>query len=208
MRQNTEMLRAHVAELESLLSEYLHGDSPRSAFQIAFAAAVGRYSQFIQARPYWPLVDIGEYGGPEDSLRKFCAMALERLPREELDRETRYWIEENLIDGDEFSFFHSSGVSKFRASRCFYRSEIDGKGRRALSRSVQRPTGAALTGGLAFTAKTSQQWCAVPRVFFVKLKNLGLEVKVHVDLSVVFLRIGAEKKFHLDRIGLHKSRVI
>jgi hypothetical protein len=127
MRQNTEMLRAHVTELESLLSDYLHGNSPQSAFQIAFAAAVGRYSQFIQARPYWPLVDIGEYGGPEDSLRKLCAMALERLPREELDRETRYWIEENLIDGDEFSFFHSSGVSKFGASRCFYRSEIDGE---------------------------------------------------------------------------------
>lgn len=122
-----DSLRIHVADLESLLREYLCEDSPRSAFQIAFAAAVGRYSQFIQARPYYPLLDIGEYGGPEDSLRKLCAMALERLPREELDRETRHWIEENLIDGDEFSFFHSNGVSKFGASLRLYRSEIDGE---------------------------------------------------------------------------------
>lgn len=121
------MLRTHIAELESLLKQYLTKNPPRSAFQEAFSGAVGRYRQFIQDRPYYPLVDIGEYGGPEDSFKKLCTMALERLPREELDRQTRHWICENLVDGDEFSFFHSTGLSKFGASERLHKSNIDGE---------------------------------------------------------------------------------
>lgn len=57
-----------------------------------------------------PLKDLMAMSGNE--LTKYASKALERLPREELDRATKKWVSENLIDGESFLLSSLNGTIK------------------------------------------------------------------------------------------------
>ena len=96
------MLKNYIKRLETLLNELIDLSLSEEEFQSLYSIALSEYEQYISDRPYWPLKDLMAMSGNE--LTKYAAKALERLPREELDRATKKWVSENLIDGEEFNF--------------------------------------------------------------------------------------------------------
>ena len=122
------MLHGHINELQRLLSEFLGDSFSRSDFVKLFSKALERYKETINDRPYYPLNDICQLNRfSDEEFKKYCLQALERLPREELDRTTRHWLEKELVDDDAFNFFKPDGVSKFGESAVLYSSKIDGE---------------------------------------------------------------------------------
>lgn len=113
------MLEQYIERLQTLLKELLNSSLSEAEFQSLYSSALKGYEDYISDRPYWPLKDLVAMSGKD--LLKYGAQALERLPREELDRSTRVWITENLIDEDEFSF------ETFDENVELYSTEIDGE---------------------------------------------------------------------------------
>jgi hypothetical protein len=96
------MLEHYIEKLETLLKQLIDYSLSEAEFKALYSSALNEYEKYISDRPYWPLKDLVAMSGSD--LLKYSSQALERLPREELDRTTKQWVSENLIDGEEFSF--------------------------------------------------------------------------------------------------------
>lgn len=113
------MLENHINKLEGLLKKLIDQSISESKFRPLFRTALSEYENYISDRPYYPLKELDTMEGSE--LLKYASQALERLPREELDRTTEKWISDNLVDGDEFNF------DIFDEKVQLYSTKIDGE---------------------------------------------------------------------------------
>lgn len=126
MVHSLDIATRHAATLEAALHGFLSGSLLRAEFLAVFRTALNSYATAVDSRPYYPLPDIAESGRvPEDQLRKMCSQAVERLPRELLDRSTRQWILDNLVTEDSFSFTNPDGSSKFGVVRALHTASIE-----------------------------------------------------------------------------------
>lgn len=96
------MLEHHIKRLEALLKQLIGSSLSETDFKVLYRSALDEYEKYILDRPYWPLKDLLGMSGSD--LLTYSSQALERLPREELDRTTKQWITDNLINGEEFCF--------------------------------------------------------------------------------------------------------
>src|SRR5688572_16786891 len=107
MPQSLEVAFQHAAAMEVALRGFVSCALSRPAFVSAFRQAFAAYTEAVDSRPYSPLEAIADSGRrPDEQLMKFCSQALERLPRELLDRSTRQWITDHLVDDYGFSFLN------------------------------------------------------------------------------------------------------
>lgn len=126
MVPSLDIATKHAATLETALRAFLSGDLLRTEFLVVFRDALHSYATAVDSRPYYPLPDIAESGHmPEDQLRRMCSQAVERLPRELLDRSTRQWILDNLVTEDSFSFTNPDGASKFGVAHALHATPIE-----------------------------------------------------------------------------------
>lgn len=119
-----------IEPLAAIITGFLADDFDYREFQRRFQPALRTYEKAIDAHAYWPLdviADIPKHC--ESRLREWCQQALDRLPKEALDRSTRHWLESTLIaKGDGytyFSFFGTDGKSRFGTHAAFYSTSID-----------------------------------------------------------------------------------
>ncbi|WP_162044286.1 hypothetical protein [Undibacterium sp. YM2] len=134
------MLKTHISTLHYLLCKLLDSTITEQKFHSEFGHALSKYAKYINDRPYYPLNDLTSMSG--EKLRKYASDALARLPREELDRSTRKWIEDNLVDEDAFSFHDKDGQPKFGQILQLYHTEIEKESflLSALNGTIQQPT--------------------------------------------------------------------
>lgn len=126
MARSLDIAMKHAATLEATLNGFVSGNLPRTAFLVAFRDALHSYANAVDSRPYYPLQDIAESGhAPDDQLRRLCSQAVERLPRELLDRSTRQWMVDNLVAGDGFNFMNPDGSSKFGIAYMLHATPIE-----------------------------------------------------------------------------------
>lgn len=111
------MLEHHIDKLKTLLAGLLDSSLSEMEFKPLYIAALKEYEEYIGDRPYWPLKDLIDMWGTD--LHKYSSQALERLPREELDRSTKKWIRENLVTDEAFDF------RRFDEKLQLYKSDID-----------------------------------------------------------------------------------
>jgi hypothetical protein len=119
-----------IEPLAELLTQFLDGKWDYADFQARFQAALKSYESSIKDRAYWPLDVIASLPSHiTPRLREYCQLALERLPKEALDRSTRRWVESTLILNDEgytcFAFVDGDGKSRFGTHAAIYRTRID-----------------------------------------------------------------------------------
>lgn len=120
------MLQNHIAALQDLLQKFLNGTMARSEFVTLLKPTLALYEELIDERPCWPLPDLCDGSSISDAdFKKYCRQAYGRLPREQFDRETRAWIQSELVDGATFRFAAPDGASRFGASEILYASVID-----------------------------------------------------------------------------------
>ena len=120
-----------VEPLIKLLDQFLHGGMAQTKFQLQFKTALEEYESKVGSRGYSPLAVVAN---PEEHhlphYLKYCKEALERLPKEALDRSTRHWVEQTLVEDDgRFSYFRftdPAGVSLFGSCQLLYSTPIDG----------------------------------------------------------------------------------
>lgn len=111
--------------MEAALRGYTAGSLDRSAFIDAYREAFRAYSANIDSPAYSPLADIADsHALSAGQLRALCRDALDRLPRELLDRSTRSWIAERLVHHDGFRFVDSDGASLFGHMRRLHSTTI------------------------------------------------------------------------------------
>ncbi|WP_139174838.1 hypothetical protein [Lysobacter enzymogenes] len=126
MTQSLQTAFLHATAMESALRGYTSGVLSLSVFLETFREAFAAYSAAVDSKPYYPLAEIAaatlsrSYNG----LESLCEQALDRLPRELLDRTTRLWITNHLIDSDGFNFTGPGGASHFGDMRQLYSTPI------------------------------------------------------------------------------------
>ena len=116
--------------LAEIISGFLALDFDYAEFKRRFQPALKAYEKSINAHAYWPLdviADIPKHC--KSNLVEWCQQALDRLPKEALDRSTRCWLESTLIANDDgytyFSFFGNDGNSRFGTHAALYSTGID-----------------------------------------------------------------------------------
>lgn len=121
-----------VKPLEELLLEVTNKKLSLTDFQPQFDLALKRYENKIGDRAYSPLSGIRDncLKWSRMELRQNVEQALERLPQEALDRSTRLWFQDNLIEGgyaEHLSHFdfHKSEQSKFGHQVELFSTPID-----------------------------------------------------------------------------------
>jgi hypothetical protein len=119
-----------IEPLAEVITRFLAGDFDYSEFRRQFQPVLESYEKSINDRAYWPLgviADIPKHC--KTNLHEWCHQALERLPKEALDRSTRCWLESTLIGNDDgytyFSFFGNDGESRFGTHAAIYSTRID-----------------------------------------------------------------------------------
>jgi len=113
------MLENHISKLQELLKGLIELSISEKEFKPQYKTALEEYETYISDRPYWPLKDLISMYGKD--LLKYASQALDRLPKEELDRSTRDWIQGNLVDGEEFNF------DKYIDYVQLYTTKVDGE---------------------------------------------------------------------------------
>lgn len=119
-----------VEPLGEIITRFLAGDFDYFEFRRQFQPALKSYEKSINDRAYWPLdviADIPKHC--KSNLREWCQQALERLPKEALDRSTRNWLESTLISNDEgytyYSFYTNDGESRFGAHAVIFSTKVE-----------------------------------------------------------------------------------
>jgi hypothetical protein len=126
MPESLEAAVKHADSMETCLREFLKGSLSRPEFLDVFREALNQYKNVVNSRPYYPLEDIVDSWPKSDQqLKELCSQAVERLPRELLDRSTRQWIADNLVLDESFSFANPDETSKFGASLVLYRTGVE-----------------------------------------------------------------------------------
>lgn len=120
-----ELALRHAMAMETALRGYTAGSLDRSAFLDAYREAFRAYKANIDSPDFSPLADIADsHTLTAERLRALCRDALDRLPRELLDRSTRSWIADRLIHHDSFRFTDSGGASLFGQMRRLHSTPV------------------------------------------------------------------------------------
>ena len=119
-----------IQPLVESINRFLAGEYDYPEFQRQFKSALKSYKKSIRDRPYWPLELIADIPRHlKSNLRDYCEEALERLPKEALDRSTRYWVGSTLIVNEgrysHYSFCEDDGQSRFGTHAALYSTCID-----------------------------------------------------------------------------------
>lgn len=119
-----------IEPLAEIITGFLDDDFDYREFQRRFQPALKSYEKSIGARANSPLEAIADIPKHcESNLREWCQQALDRLPKEALDRSTRCWLESTLIANENgytyFSFFGTDGKSRFGTHAAIYSTSID-----------------------------------------------------------------------------------
>jgi hypothetical protein len=119
-----------IEPLAEIITRFLAGGCDYSEFRKQFQPALKSYEKSIKDRAYWPLgviADIPKHC--KSNLHEYCEQALQRLPREALDRSTRLWVDSALIANDDgytcFSFYNSDRQSRFGTHAAIYSTRVD-----------------------------------------------------------------------------------
>jgi len=134
------MLKTHISTLHYLLCKLLNSTLSEKDFRNEFGSALSKYAEYIKDRPYAPLNDLTLMSG--EKLRTLALEALQRLPREELDRGTREWLKSNLVYEYGFIFNDESRQSTFGEVVQLYQTKIEKASflLSALNGTIQQPT--------------------------------------------------------------------
>lgn len=109
--------------LESLVDRTIDENQFRNEYSEVYMTLKECLPDGPRDRPYYPLNDLLEMSG--DQLLKFAAMAIPRIPREILARQTQEWVYEKLTDGGDYFLLDKANLEKlFVSSKKLYFTEI------------------------------------------------------------------------------------
>ncbi len=60
----------------------------------------------------------------EEEQKELCVEAIGSIPKAALDRAAKQWIEDNLVEDEEFKFDDEAGVSKFGACKTLFQAKL------------------------------------------------------------------------------------